>query len=89
MTVERVKPYWKDVVVPQMEKGARVVIVSHGNCLRGLIKHLVHMDQEEIMNFEIPTACPIIFEFDDKMKPLGFNYLMEQDELKERLSDYK
>jgi len=47
------------------------------------------MDHEEILNFEIPTACPLVYNFDSQMRPLTFNYLLEAHELKERLADYK
>ena len=50
--------------------GKRVVVVAHGNSLRSIVKYLAGMNEEEILAYNIPTACPLVFEFDKNMKPL-------------------
>lgn len=89
MTIERVLPYWEKKIRPKAHMGKRTIVIGHGNALRGLIKHLSGMSHEEILNFEIPTACPLVYNFDANMRPLEFRYLLDEYELKERLEDYR
>ena len=76
-TIERVVPYWKEVIVPSLENEKKVIIVAHGNSLRGLIKYLDKMSDEEIVNLEIPTGSPLIYELDDNLNPIKHYYLSE------------
>jgi 2,3-bisphosphoglycerate-dependent phosphoglycerate mutase len=64
--------------------GQRVVVVAHGNSLRAIVKHLAGMNEEEILAYNIPTACPLVFEFDQNMTPLKNYYLLDEAELKAR-----
>lgn len=68
-TVQRVLPYWKDVIAPDIERGRRVIIAAHGNSLRGLVKYLDGIDDDEILKLEIPTGVPWVYELDDDLKP--------------------
>ncbi|MGI9485684.1 MAG: 2,3-diphosphoglycerate-dependent phosphoglycerate mutase [Geminicoccaceae bacterium] len=69
-TVERVLPYWRDVVAPSIKQGERVIIAAHGNSLRGLVKYLDGIGDDEILKLEIPTGVPWIYELDDDLKPI-------------------
>lgn len=74
-TVERVIPYWEETIVPCIQAGKNVVIAAHGNSLRALIKHLDHISDEAIVNLNIPTAQPLVYELDENMKPIRSYYL--------------
>ena len=66
-------------------KGQRVIVVAHGNSLRAIVKYLTGMNEEEIIAYNIPTACPLVFEFDENLKPLKNYYLLDEKELKARM----
>jgi 2,3-bisphosphoglycerate-dependent phosphoglycerate mutase len=85
-TIERVLPYWKDVIAPDIRQGKRVLISAHGNSLRGLVKHLEGISDDEIPNVEIPTGIPLIYELDEKMKPIKRYYLEESKSGKSSIS---
>jgi 2,3-bisphosphoglycerate-dependent phosphoglycerate mutase len=69
-TVARVLPYWQERIVPDLQAGRRVVIAAHGNSLRGLIKYLDGIPDEKIVELEIPTGVPMLYELDDSLKPV-------------------
>ena len=77
-TIERVIPYWKETIVPSLKDNKKVIIVAHGNSLRGLIKYLDNISDLDIVNLEIPTASPIIYELDDNLKPIKHYYLNDK-----------
>ena len=77
-TVERVIPYWESDIKPQIEAGKNVIIVAHGNSLRGLMKYLDNMSDEEVIHLEIATGNPICYELDDELKPIRHYYLKEE-----------
>jgi 2,3-bisphosphoglycerate-dependent phosphoglycerate mutase len=66
----RLLPYWYDAIVPDLRTGARVLVVSHGNTLRALIKHLDAIDDEEITALNIPNGIPLLFQLGPDMRPL-------------------
>ena len=74
-TIERVVPYFETAIKPDLKEGKKVIIVAHGNSLRGLIKYLDKISDEEIINLEIPTGRPIIYELDNNLKPIKHYYL--------------
>lgn len=74
-TVQRVIPYYNENIVPLLEDGKKVIIVAHGNSLRGLIKYLDNIPDEDIVNLEIETGNPICYELDDNLKPIKHYYL--------------
>ena len=84
-TFDRVLPYWHDNICPQVMKGQRVLVTAHVNTLRAIVKYLSGMDEKEILDYSIPTGCPLVFEFDENMKPLKNYYLLDKKELKERM----
>jgi len=74
-TVARFLPYWHDTVAPSIAAGRRVVIAAHGNSLRALVKYLDNVSDAEIVEFNIPTAIPLVYELDDTLKPIRHYYL--------------
>ena len=64
-TVERFLPYWHDAIAPAIKSGKRVLITAHGNSLRALVKYLDSMSNEEIVELNIPTGMPLVYELDD------------------------
>ena len=74
-TVERVIPYWNDTIAKSLKDNKKVIIVAHGNSLRGLIKYLDNISDSDIINLEIPTGSPIVYELDDNLKPIKHYYL--------------
>lgn len=74
-TVERVVPHWLDSIAPAVSAGARVVIAAHGNSLRALVKYLDQVSDTEIVGLNIPTAVPLVYELDARLKPLRHYYL--------------
>jgi 2,3-bisphosphoglycerate-dependent phosphoglycerate mutase len=66
----RLLPYWYDSIVPDLRAGARVLVVSHGNTLRALIKHLDEIDDEQITALNIPNGIPLLYQLDPDMRPL-------------------
>ena len=77
-TVERVLPYWDSDILPSLKDGKKVIIVAHGNSLRGLMKYLDNMSDEAVVNLEIETGNPICYELDDNFKPITHYYLKEK-----------
>jgi len=61
-TMDRVLPYWNEVIVPAMRKNQKVIICAHGNSLRSLIKYIDNLSDEEVTKLEIPTGVPIVYE---------------------------
>ncbi|EAC3491800.1 2,3-diphosphoglycerate-dependent phosphoglycerate mutase [Listeria monocytogenes] len=75
VTLERVIPYWMDTIAPEIKEGRRVVIAAHGNSLRALVKSLEGIGDDEIMDLEIPTGVPLVYELNDDLKPVNKYYL--------------
>ena len=74
-TINRVMVYWDSDIKKDLQDGKRVIIAAHGNSLRGLIKYLDNMTDEEIIKLEIETGNPICYELDDDLKPIKHYYL--------------
>jgi len=80
-TVERVVPYWDEAIAPAIRAGKRVLIAAHGNSLRALIRHLDNVSDDDIVNLNIPTGQPLVYELDDDLKPIRHYYLGNPDEI--------
>jgi 2,3-bisphosphoglycerate-dependent phosphoglycerate mutase len=80
-TVERVIPVWEESIAPAIKLGRRVLIAAHGNSLRALIKHLDQVSDDEIVQVNIPTARPLVYELDENLKPIRHYYLGDQAEI--------
>jgi len=84
-TIARVIPYYLEEIKPQMKAGKRIVIAAHGNSLRGLVMYLDKMSKEEVLGLNIPTATPLVYEFDDNLNPIKHYYLGDQEALKAKM----
>lgn len=76
-TIKRVTEYWKEEILPTIKEDKNVIIVAHGNSLRGLIKYLDKLTDEEVIKLEIDTGRPICYELDDNLKPIRHYYIDE------------
>jgi 2,3-bisphosphoglycerate-dependent phosphoglycerate mutase len=74
-TVERVLPYWHGSIAPMVRSGRRVLIASHGNSLRALVKYLDNVSDQEIVELNIPTGIPLVYELNDDLTPIRHFYL--------------
>ncbi|MDO4378835.1 MAG: 2,3-diphosphoglycerate-dependent phosphoglycerate mutase [Erysipelotrichia bacterium] len=79
--VNRVVPYYESEIKPLIKAGKNVIVVAHGNSLRSLVKYLDHISDEDIVNLNIPTGVPLIFEMDDNLQPVKHYYLGNQEEI--------
>uniref|UniRef100_A0ABI7Y6C3 phosphoglycerate mutase (2,3-diphosphoglycerate-dependent) n=1 Tax=Felis catus TaxID=9685 RepID=A0ABI7Y6C3_FELCA len=69
-TIARALPFWNEEIVPQIKEGKRVLIAAHGNSLRGIVKHLEGLSEEAIMELNLPTGIPMVYELDKNLKPI-------------------
>lgn len=74
-TVARFLPFWHQTIVPAILSDKKVIITAHGNSLRALVKHLDHISDEDIIELNIPTGVPLVYELDDQLEPLRHYYL--------------
>ena len=85
-TVARVVPYWESRIAPAVRAGKRILIAAHGNSLRALVKYLDQVGDAEIVGLNIPTAVPLVYELDDRLKPLRHYYLGNPEEIARRVA---
>ena len=78
----RMLPYWYDNIVPDLRQGRQVGVVAHGNSLRALVKHLDNVSEAEIVELNIPTAIPLVYELDDNLKAIRHYYLGDPEAAK-------
>jgi 2,3-bisphosphoglycerate-dependent phosphoglycerate mutase len=74
-TVARFLPYFHDTIAPSIASGRRVLVAAHGNSLRALVKYLDGIDEHTIVELNIPTGIPLVYELDDALKPIRHYYL--------------
>ncbi len=74
-TLARVLPFWETRIVPELRAGRNVLIVAHGNSLRALVKMLDMMSESDILEFNIPTGIPILYQLDDQILPESRRFL--------------
>jgi 2,3-bisphosphoglycerate-dependent phosphoglycerate mutase len=74
-TVKRVLPFWQEQIAPALLSGQRPLIVAHGNSLRALVKYLDDVSDDDIVNLEIPTGRPLVYELDEGLKPVRHYYI--------------
>ena len=77
-TVARFVPYWESTIAPDIRAGKSVLIVAHGNSLRALVKHLDNISDADIIDLNIPTGVPLVYDLADDLTPLGSRYLGDQ-----------
>ena len=81
-TVARFLPYWRATIAPQVKAGRRVLIAAHGNSLRALVMYLDGVSEEAIVELNIPTGMPLVYELDAELKPLKSYYLGDPEKVK-------
>ena len=81
-TVERVVPYWETEIAPKIKAGKRLIITAHGNSLRSLVKHLDGIADDKIVELNIPTGVPLVYELDDDLMPIKSYYLGDAEAIK-------
>ena len=85
-TVARVVPYWEQAIAPQVRAGKRVLVAAHGNSLRALVKHLDAVSDADIVDLNIPTGIPLVYELDDELRPRRHYYLGDAEEVAQRIA---
>ncbi len=86
-TVARFVPYWEGTIAPRIAAGERVLIAAHGNSLRALVKYLDDVSNDEIVDLNIPTGVPLVYELGDDLKPLGHHYLGDAAEIERAMAE--
>ncbi len=84
-TVDRFLPYWHETIAPAIKSGKRVIIVAHGNSLRALVKYLDNISEESIVELNIPTGMPLVYELDADLEPLKSYYLGDPEAVKKAM----
>lgn len=83
-TVARFLPYWHDTIAPAIRAGNRVLVAAHGNSLRALVKYLDEMSESAIVELNLPTGVPLVYELDDDLRPIRHFYLGDPAAVAER-----
>merc|ERR1712048_704212 len=86
ITADRVLPYWYDHIAPCVMKGMNVLIAAHGNSLRALCKYLENMSEAEVLEYNIPTAVPLVYELDKDLKFVKKYYLLDPEEVAKKVA---
>ena len=81
-TLARVQPYWEQRIAPELERGRLVLLVAHGNSLRALVKMLDGLSEQAIVELNIPTGVPLLYELDAALKPLSSRYLGDPETIR-------
>jgi 2,3-bisphosphoglycerate-dependent phosphoglycerate mutase len=81
-TVARFLPYWHGTIAPAITSGKRVIVVAHGNSIRALVKYLDNISDADIVELNIPTGVPLVYELDVDLKPIKSYYLGDQEAIK-------
>ena len=84
-TIDRVIPYYEDVIKKEMVAGKRVLIAAHGNSIRALVQYFDRLSPEEIMEVNIPTGIPLVYEFDEQFRPVRKYYLGDQELIRAKM----
>ena len=85
-TVARCISYWHDVIAPTLKSGKHVIVSAHGNSLRALVKYLDNIGDDEIVNLNIPTGIPLVYELDERLIPQRHYYLGDADEVEKAIN---
>jgi 2,3-bisphosphoglycerate-dependent phosphoglycerate mutase len=86
-TVVRFMPYWRDVLVPELQSGKHGIVSAHGNSLRAIVKYLDSINDSEIVNVNIPTGIPLVYELDEELRPLKHYYLADADKVEKAINE--
>jgi 2,3-bisphosphoglycerate-dependent phosphoglycerate mutase len=85
-TVARIVPYWQCVIFPSLQQYDQIIVAAHGNSLRGIIKYLKGISDEEIVGLNLPTAVPYVFEFDESGKLVKDEFLGDPAEISKKMN---
>ena len=85
-TIARVVPFFEDVIAKDMKAGKRVLITAHGNSIRALVKYFENLTEEQILEVNIPTGVPLVYEFDDDMHFVKKAYLGDQEAIAAKMN---
>jgi len=86
LTIDRVLPYWFDNIAPCVQSGKSVLVAAHGNSLRAICKYLEGMSEAEVLEFNIPTASPLVYELDENLRFIQKYYLMDPEEVAAKIA---
>jgi len=81
-TVARFLPYWHETIAPAIRSGQRVIVAAHGNSLRALVMYLDNVSEDDIVNLNIPTGMPLVYELDNDLRPMKSYYLGDPEKVK-------
>lgn len=84
-TVNRILPYWKEVIFPSLKTADQILVTAHGNSLRGIIKYVRNIADEDIVHLNLPTAVPYVLEFDDDLNLVKDYFLGDPEEIKKMM----
>jgi 2,3-bisphosphoglycerate-dependent phosphoglycerate mutase len=85
-TVARFLPYWHETIAPAVRAGKKVLVAAHGNSLRALVKYLDDVSDKDIVELNIPTGIPLVYELDAQLKPTRHHYLGDAAEIEAKMS---
>jgi 2,3-bisphosphoglycerate-dependent phosphoglycerate mutase len=86
-TVARFMPYWNEVLAPTLRSGKHVIVSAHGNSLRAMVKYLDNITDKEIVDVNIPTGIPLVYEIDERLKPLSHSYLGDAEKVRKAIDE--
>jgi 2,3-bisphosphoglycerate-dependent phosphoglycerate mutase len=88
-TIERVLPFWNNVIVKEIKNNKNVLIAAHGNSLRSLVKHLDNISEKDIVGLNIPTGIPLVYELDKNLRPENHYYLGDEETVQKAIGSVK
>ncbi|HBM45471.1 MAG: 2,3-bisphosphoglycerate-dependent phosphoglycerate mutase [Parcubacteria group bacterium GW2011_GWF2_38_76] len=88
-TENRVMPYWNENILPLIKNGKNVLVSGHGSGIRSIVKFLDNLSDEEVMNLNIPTGVPLVYEFDENGNKISRYYLGNQEEINKKIESVK
>lgn len=84
-TIERIVPYWENEISVKLKEHKEVLVAAHGNSLRGIVKYLKNMGEKEIIELNLPTGIPYVFEFDENMNLVKDYFLGDEEEIRKAM----
>jgi 2,3-bisphosphoglycerate-dependent phosphoglycerate mutase len=84
-TVARVVPFWESTIAPEIKKSKKIIIAAHGNSLRALVKYLDNISDKDILELNIPTGIPLVYELDANLRPIQHYYLGDQEAIRKAM----
>lgn len=88
-TYNRAVPYWNNSIMPLVKEGKNIIVSAHGNSIRAIMKHLDNLFEEAIVEVNIPYCIPLVYEFDENLKPMKHYYLASDEEVQKVIEGIK